>query len=92
MKLTLSTFLLNEDLSTEIAMLQSQITQLNNRKAKQDKLIDDQVRRLQQNLFLKQKQAENLAKSNNMRMQQQQPANQPTPQQNQPVVGNNSAV
>lgn len=50
---------ISEDISTEIAALQTQISQIQARKNQANKPLDQQLVRLQQMLAIKQKQAQN---------------------------------
>lgn len=56
MKQSFTNYILGEDANADIANLQAQIAQLQTRRAKQDKVLDDQIRRLQQNLAIRMKQ------------------------------------
>jgi hypothetical protein len=55
-KISFTDVVLGEDAAVEISAMQAQIAMLQTRKARADKVIDDQLRRLQQNLAIKMKQ------------------------------------
>ncbi len=74
MRPTFKSFLLNEDAAADVLNLQMQLTQLQARKANQDKTIDTQIMRIQNLLAQKQK----LLANQNKQAQAQTPPAAPT--------------
>lgn len=82
MKPTFLDFYLFEDLASEVLALQSQISQIEAKKAKTDKPVEDNLTRLHQQLAIKQKQLA-LQSKNTTQQQSQNQQQQNTAQNNQ---------
>lgn len=88
MRPTFKSFLLNEDLASDVLNIQTQLSTLQAKKANQDKSIDGQIINLQNQLAQKQKMLSAQTKQPQPTQQTQAPAAQNAPgTPQQPAVG-----